>query len=91
MMLIVKIMQSEILSVFPTPGTGEYYIRLKRIFPEQGKYVIYAATGDEIQSGSIVKDGVLSFSIRDNPAGIYFIRLIFLDEIYTARIIHLPN
>lgn len=88
----VDILKTESLNVYPNPGgRGNYWIHLDRIFPGEGKYNIYAATGEVVQSGTVVQDKIFSFSIEDQLAGIYFIRLVFPDQIYTARIVHLPD
>ena len=87
----VEILKTENLEVFPTPGTGDYHIRLDMNYSGDGMYCIYTATGEMIQSGPVTHDIVFCFTIDDYPAGIYFIRLMFPDQIYNARIIHLPN
>jgi lysyl endopeptidase len=87
----VEILPAENVKVFPTPGTGNYYIQLNRTFSGNGMYSIYNTTGALIQAGSVSQDNVFYFTINDSPAGIYLIRLVFSDRIYTARIMHLPN
>lgn len=87
----VESMQSKDFSVFPTPGTGDYYISLHKPNSGEGIYRIHSAAGELIQAGPIEGNSVFHFGIHDYPAGIYFIRLIFPDQICTARIMHLPN
>jgi lysyl endopeptidase len=87
----IEIPQTESFNVFPNPGTGDYYIHLNKTFTGDGIYSIYTATGSLIQTGSVVQDNIFYFSMKDCPSGIYFIRLIFSDQIYTAKILHLPD
>jgi hypothetical protein len=84
-------LETENLTVFPTPGTGDYKIQLDRISANDGTYSIYSATGEMIQHGIILQDNLFSFNIHGSPAGIYFIRLMFPDRVLTARIIHIPQ
>jgi hypothetical protein len=83
--------ETEILKVFPNPGTGDYYIQLDRNSTKDGMFYICNAGGEIIQSGKIKKDNIFRFALPEFPAGIYFIRLMFPDRIYTARIVHLPD
>jgi V8-like Glu-specific endopeptidase len=87
----VSPLQTEALNVFPNPGTGDYSIQLEWVPAKNGKYSIFNATGEIIQSGNIKKDNIFRFALPEFPAGIYFIRLMFPDRIYTARIVHLPD
>jgi hypothetical protein len=83
-------LETENLTVYPTPGTGDYKIQLDRISAKNGTYSIYTTTGEIIQHGIIQPDNLFSFNIHVSPAGIYFIRLVFPDRVLTARIIHIP-
>jgi lysyl endopeptidase len=81
--------QAEQLTVFPTPGTGEYSIQFDRIPDNDGIYSIYTASGEMIRHGKIEQDSYFSFNMPEYPSGVYFIRLIFPDRILTARIVHI--
>jgi lysyl endopeptidase len=83
--------ETETLKVFPTPGTGDYYIQLDRNSAKDGIFYICTAGGEIIRSGMIKKDNIFRFTIFEFPAGIYFVRMMFPDRIYTARIVHLPD
>lgn len=82
--------ETKILNVFPTPGTGDYFIQLDRNPAKNGTFYIFTAKGEIVQTGMIEKDNIFRFTIHEFPAGIYIIRLVFPDRIFTARIIHLP-
>jgi hypothetical protein len=77
------------LTVFPTPGTGEYNVQFDRIPDNEGLFTIYAVSGEVIQNGKVEQDNFFNFNMEKCLSGIYFIRVIFPDRILTARIIHI--
>jgi hypothetical protein len=87
----VDLLETETLKVFPTPGTGNYYIQLDINDTDNGMFYIYTATGEIIQTGMIKNDKIFRFNIHEFPSGFYFIRLVLPGRIFMARIIHLPG
>jgi hypothetical protein len=85
------ILNTQSLKVYPSPGTGEYYIEMDGFLSEEGKYSIYNSSGELLKNGPVDQDHIFHFTIRDYPSGVYLIKLVFTNRVYTSRIIHLNH
>jgi len=74
--------------IYPNPTTGTFTLELIGIDPEQLiHWEIYSMRGGKILTGHLTGENKHELSLSDQPAGIYFIRIIAGDLVETRKII----
>ncbi|KPK86591.1 MAG: hypothetical protein AMS27_04690 [Bacteroides sp. SM23_62_1] len=82
--------QQEQVQIYPNPGSGRYLINPGQ--PFQGTILInvFSLAGEIIFTDKILHPGLYELNLNNHTPGLYIVRLIFPDRIYTAKIILQP-
>jgi hypothetical protein len=79
--------KKEQLTIYPNPANGIFNIKYGFNKISDEKYEIYDNTGNIVKSSKLTeKDGIIQVDMHTSPSGIYFVRVISQDKVYTAKV-----
>lgn len=81
----------EQIYIYPNPGNGKYTIQLNESVADDGILKVFSISGAVVFSDRIFNNGLYYFDLGHLPPGIYIVRLMFPDRIFTHKIIHQPK
>ena len=74
--------------IYPNPTAGKFRMELTGKLPtEQIRVEIYNMRGEKILSESLSGETAHEFSLADKPAGVYFIKVVAGETIFTSKLI----
>ncbi len=77
-----------LFSVYPNPTTGTFMVELEgNVARERIQVDIYRTQGNKIVTREVASDGKHEFSLSDQPAGVYFIRIVCGNLTETVKLI----
>lgn len=78
---------SEDLLVYPNPNNGCFVVDIKNNDVETTLYLLFNATGTLVQKGECSNNH--NIDITNNPAGMYLLRIIKGDKVYSRVVVKL--
>ena len=78
------------VDIYPNPGRGRYTVRLNESVTGDGIIKVFSISGGMVFSDRIFHNGIYYLYLDHLPPGIYIVRLMFSDHIFTNKIIHQP-
>ena len=76
------------IRVYPNPTNGKFKMELTgKLQTEMIRVVIYGLRGEIVLSETLSGETGHEFSLSDNPAGIYFIKVVAGDNVLTSKLI----
>lgn len=78
---------SEDLLVYPNPNNGSFVVEIKDNDVETASYLVFDATGTLVQKGECSINQMID--IANNPAGVYLLRIIKGEYVYSRVVVKL--
>ena len=73
------------IMIFPNPGNGQFY--MTKNFDDDCRIEVFDATGRLVFSNDKISETVFGFNIENETLGIFFVRVIVGDKIFTTKIV----
>jgi len=85
-----EIFKPDKLKIYPNPGTGKYLILIDVPYSDDIAVNVYSLAGEVVYSDVVSYTRLYELHLDKQPPGLYLVRIILPDQIFTNKIIHQP-
>ncbi len=86
---VEPIRSSNLFAIYPNPTNDRINIDISKAERCNIDIIVFDNLGRKLKQVTTLHDGVISFSLKDYPIGVYFIKVFYNNKVFTSKILKL--